>query len=131
MEHQGLEANFTMTTQYLPEKLEFFKNLKIGRKLTIGFGLLVMLMFLSVGMIYLGSNRATTKINRADDLRVPAALTASDAQANLLRMLGDVRGYLALGDPQYRDSYNQSVQAFVSVRGILNDREVMDILKSV
>jgi CHASE3 domain sensor protein len=116
-----------MTTQSSPDKaneqqdstpvskssgLGFFKNLNIGRKLTIGFGILVALMFLSAGVSYLGSGQATTKINRTDDVRVPAALVASRAQANLLRMLADVRGYLALGDRAYRDRYHQSNDSF-------------------
>ncbi len=92
-------------------KTQFFS---IGRKLTFGFGILVLLTFLSVGISYFGSNRATLKINQTDDVRVPTALAASRAQANLLRMLGDVRGYLALGDQQYRLSYHQSVQAFAA-----------------
>lgn len=92
-------------------KTQFFS---IGRKLTIGFGVLVILMFLSAGVSYFGSNQATHKINKTDDVRVPTALAASRAQANLLRMLGDVRGYLALGDQQYRISYHQSVQAFTT-----------------
>ena len=92
-------------------KTQFFS---IGRKLTLGFGLLVILMLLSVGISYFGSNQATQKINKTDDVRVPTALAASRAQANLLRMLGDVRGYLALGDQQYRVSYHQSVQAFTT-----------------
>ncbi|GAK55075.1 two-component sensor histidine kinase [Candidatus Vecturithrix granuli] len=92
-------------------KTQFFS---IGRKLTFGFGVLVVLTFLSAGISYFGSNRATLKINQTDDVRVPTALAASRAQANLLRMLGDVRGYLALGDQQYRRSYHQSVQAFTA-----------------
>ncbi|MDY0092439.1 MAG: HAMP domain-containing protein [Candidatus Vecturithrix sp.] len=92
-------------------KTQFFS---IGRKLTLGFGLLVLLMFLSVGVSYFGSNQATQKINKTVDVRVPTALAASRAQANLLRMLGDVRGYLALGDQQYRLSYHQSVRAFTT-----------------
>ena len=92
-------------------KTQFFS---IGRKLTFGFGVLVVLTFLSAGISYFGSNRATLKINQTDDVRVPTALAASRAQANLLRMLGDVRGYLALGDQQYRLSYHQSVQAFTA-----------------
>jgi CHASE3 domain sensor protein len=92
--------------------VQFFRNLNIGRKLGIGFGILVILTFLSAGVSYLGSGQATTKINRTDDVRVPTALAASRAQANLLRMLADVRGYLALGDPAYRNSYHESAQAF-------------------
>ena len=42
----------------------FFKKLKIGPKLTVGFGILVVLTFLGAAVSYLGSNQATTKINR-------------------------------------------------------------------
>jgi CHASE3 domain sensor protein len=92
--------------------VQFLKNLKIGSKLTIGFGLLVALTFLSAGVSYLFSSQATDKINLTDRARVPTALAAARAQANLLRMLGDVHAYLALGDQEYRDSYHQSEQAF-------------------
>ncbi|MBN1888047.1 MAG: HAMP domain-containing protein [Thermoflexales bacterium] len=96
----------------LRRALSFLTDLKIGPKLAIGFGVLVLLIFISAGVSYLGSQQATTKINRTDDVRVPTALAASRAQANLLRVLADVRGYLALGEWAYRDSYQQSVQAF-------------------
>lgn len=89
-----------------------FKNLKIGAKLTLGFGLLVLLMFVSVGVSYLSSNRAAQNMNRIDEIRVPTALAASRAQANLLRIIGNVRGYLALGDQKYREGYLESSQNF-------------------
>ncbi len=92
--------------------LFLLKDMKIGPKLAIGFGILVALTLLSAGVSYLGSFRATTQINKTDDVRVPVALVASRAQANLLRMLSDGRGYLVLGDQEYRDSYNQSELAF-------------------
>ena len=105
-----------MTQQTFPEDSEkvggLLKNLKIGTKLTLGFGILVILMLLNAGASYQGSNKATIRINQTDDIRVPTALAASRAQANLLRMLGDVRGYLALGDQHYRNSYIQSKYAF-------------------
>ncbi|HOT90210.1 MAG TPA: MCP four helix bundle domain-containing protein [Anaerolineae bacterium] len=91
---------------------KWLKNLKIGSKLTLGFGLLVLLIFVSAGVSYLGSDRATREINRVADVRAPTALDASRAQANLLRMLSDVRGYLALGDQKYRESYVESARAF-------------------
>lgn len=111
-----------MTTQPSPQEksslldhltgMKFFRNLNIGRKLTIGFGILVVLVFLGAGISYLGSGQATQKINVTDDVRVPVALAAAQAQADLLRMQADVRGYLALGDPVYRERYYQSQQSF-------------------
>src|SRR5262249_25669326 len=47
-------------------------------------------------------------INRTTDLRAPSAVASAKAQADLLRMLGDVRGYLALGDEAYRESYEKT-----------------------
>ncbi len=93
-------------------KIGWLNNLKIGRKLTIGFGILVALALLGAGLSYLGSRRATQEISYTDEVRVPTALVASRAQADLLRVQADVQGYLALGDQGFRDSYHQDTQAF-------------------
>lgn len=91
---------------------KLFKNLKIGHKLTFGFGILVILTLLAVGFSYWGSIPATQNIERTNDVRFPIALAASEAQTDLLKMLGDVRGYLALGDNQYRVGYSQDQETF-------------------
>lgn len=93
---------------------KYFNRLKIGGKLTIGFGLLGALTMLVIGLSYLGSYRATLNINRTGEVRVPLALASARAQANLLRMQADVQAYLALGDQTYRESYQQAKQAFES-----------------
>jgi CHASE3 domain sensor protein len=117
MEYQGLEACRTMRTKRtksanLLSRYKLLNNLKIGNKLDTAFGILVTLTLLVVGVSYLGSASATSTINRTDEVSVPAALAASSAQANLLRMLDDVYVYLALGDAGYRDSYAQHSEAF-------------------
>ncbi len=104
--------NSQSTSQEKLLRRSFFADLKIGAKLGLGFGVLVALIFFSAVVSYTSSAQATTRIQKSDDVLVPAALTASQAQADLLRMLSDVRGYLALGDAIYRDSYLQSAQAF-------------------
>jgi CHASE3 domain sensor protein len=93
---------------------QFLKNLNIGVKLIIGFGVLVFIALLVAVFSYLGSTPATETINRTTDVRVPTALASANAQANLLRMRGDMRGYLALGESEYRTSYQQSEQAFAA-----------------
>ncbi len=105
------EAKMAHWVEKLPG-MTWIKDLKIGRKLTLGFGILVLLIFVSAGVSYLGSDRATQEIMRVTDVRAPTALDASRAQADLLRMLADVRGYLALGDQTYRVSYAESARAF-------------------
>lgn len=90
----------------------FFRNLSIGSKLTLGFGLLIGLILLVVSLTYAASETATSTINDTSDVRVPAALVSSRAQANLLQMFADVRGYLALGDRRFITSYRQAEDDF-------------------
>ena len=90
----------------------FLKNLSIGAKLVVGFGILVILTLSVAAFSYLGSRGATTQIDNTGNVRVPTALASARAQANLLKMLGDVRGYLALGQGEFRSEYEQSRLAF-------------------
>lgn len=92
--------------------VRFLKNLSIGTKLNIGFGILVFLTLAGAVTSYVASNQATTSINRTEDVRFPTTLASVQAQTDLLRMLNDVRGYLALGESEFRDRYNQSRLAF-------------------
>jgi hypothetical protein len=73
-------------------------NLKIGTKLSIGFGVLIALMLLGFGLGFLANSRAREEIDRTTDLRAPTALASARAQANLLRTVADLQAYLALGD---------------------------------
>ncbi len=90
----------------------FLRNMSIGGRLTMGFGLLVALTLIVVGFGYWGSIPATENINRTVDVRFPTALVSARAQVDLLRMLGAVRGYLALGESDFRDQYQQSRRNF-------------------
>ena len=87
-------------------------RLNIGRKLTVGFGILVLLTLATIALSALGGNSATREINRTSEVRAPIALAAARAHASLLRMVGDMRGYLALGDKALRDDYLAAQQEF-------------------
>lgn len=91
-------------------------NLSIGVKLTIGFGVLVFLTLAVGGLSYFGSTAATEGIERTANQRVPTALVAVRAQATLLRMISDARGYLALGSQEgeqnFRASYTENERRF-------------------
>lgn len=88
------------------------RDLQISDKLSLGVGVLLVLTFLVVGRSYLGSVYAIFSINRTQDLRMPMALTSADAQASLLSMMSNVRGYLATGESEYRDRYQDARQRF-------------------
>jgi PAS domain S-box-containing protein len=91
---------------------KFLRNLNIGGKLNIGFGLLVAVTLSVVVLGAIGGREATEKINLTEELRLPTAQASAQAQASLLEMLTNVRGYLVLGEPQYQVNYNQAKQIF-------------------
>ncbi len=80
----------------------------IGAKLLLGFGLLVGLTFLVISISYQSEKTATRNIEQTFHVRVPAALASSQAESALLKMLADVRGYLAFGGDKpfrFREDY--------------------------
>lgn len=89
-----------------------FRNLNIDTKLRLGFGVLVLLTLLVVGLIFAASRRATETINLTENAHVPAALASARAQSSLLRMQAAVRGYLAVGDLQNIDDYKKAKETF-------------------
>ncbi len=104
-----------------PQFWQFFSDLKIGTKLTTIFSILVLFTSASVVISYLGSRQATTKIELTVRVRAPLAIRAARAQTNLLQMQADVRGYLALGDEIYRESYNRSNLEFLTALDELDE----------
>ncbi|MCA9971603.1 MAG: HAMP domain-containing protein [Anaerolineales bacterium] len=90
----------------------WLKNQSIGSKLTLGFGVLVVLTLLVAIVSLVASGSATETIQETDEQRFPIALAASRAQADVLRMQSSVRGYLALGDQAFRAEYTQAALSF-------------------
>lgn len=94
-------------------------RMAIGSKLSLGFGILVLLTILGAIWNYLSSTNAMTGINIADEVRAPTALTAIRAEANLLRLQADVRGYLALSSDEYLQDQQRDAGAFQNDLGEL------------
>jgi methyl-accepting chemotaxis protein len=86
--------------------LHLRRRLKIGPKLGIGFGILILLMLVGYGWGIVAGKKATEEINRTTKLRAPLALASGRAQANWLKMEADVQAYLALGDKSYQVNYD-------------------------
>lgn len=104
-----------MTRSFLAAGTHFrgrFRHLSIGKKLAFSFGALVLLTFLAVGRTYLSNARANASIRHAQEVRMPTALTSVSAQANLLRMLADLSGYMVTGESSFRDRYQRNRQNF-------------------
>ncbi|MCB8942384.1 MAG: HAMP domain-containing protein [Ardenticatenaceae bacterium] len=90
----------------------WLKKLNIGPKLSIGFAILVILTLLVIALSTLASRGAARKIGDTNDFSSPTALAAFQAEAELLRMQAGIRGYLALGDVRFRDSYDEARAGF-------------------
>ncbi|HRQ40360.1 MAG TPA: HAMP domain-containing protein [Chloroflexota bacterium] len=97
-----------------PQTFSLFRRIPISRKLTIGFSILVLLTLLVAALSYFSSDDASQKIEDTNQLRVPIALEAAAAESNLLRMLSNTRGYLALGDERFLYDYLAAQIAFES-----------------
>ncbi|EAW38723.1 two-component sensor histidine kinase [Lyngbya sp. PCC 8106] len=112
--HQSSDDHSQLAQSSFTPKLFIYslKNLSIKRKLSIGFGTLVILTFSIVGFNYFGSTQARISIKRTESLRVPTVVSSGNAQANLLRMLSSLHGYLATGKSEFRDQYQLSRQNF-------------------
>ncbi len=103
--------NLSHALTHLPG-MRSFNNLNLGLKLNIGFGILVLLTFLVVGLIFVAGQEATQNINLTQEVRVPATLASTRAQFSLLKMQASVRGYLILSDLQYIDDYYKAKEIF-------------------
>lgn len=94
------------------KEIEAQKQRRTATRRILIIGILLGLTVLIFILGYLGTLPALQTISETDDVRFPTTLASASARTNLIRMLADVRGYLALGEGFYRDSYNQNLQAF-------------------
>ncbi len=98
--------------QALQAAIPILGRLQISTKLTAVFTILVSLTLIVAGISFILSAQATQRIQTTNQVRVPLALESAGAQANLLRMLANTRGYLALGDETFRQDYEVHRVAF-------------------
>ncbi|MEB3231969.1 MAG: hypothetical protein VKJ64_13240, partial [Leptolyngbyaceae bacterium] len=96
----------------LMEWKQQYRNLKIGQKLLVSFGLSVALAFIIIGIFSLNSFQVRDNIATAQMVDVPLALKSAKAQTNLLKMLSSLRGYLATAESEFRNEYQGARQAF-------------------
>lgn len=78
----------------------------------MGLGVLGLLTSIAIAVGLIAGARATANIDLTTERRAPITLASSRAQADMLRMVGAVRGYLALGDQSMRDGYTEASKAF-------------------
>lgn len=109
------EHHTTSTTGKKPEgsTSAFFNHLSIGNRLTIGFGVLVILTLFVTSLSYWSSSQAVEIIDTTHTLHAPTALKSASARANLLKMHDNIHSYLLLGESDYRTDYYRAKQEFI------------------
>ncbi len=90
--------------------LGFIDNLSIGKKLSVGFGfVLLILVLLSLFILFRLSTQATLQ-NRIVEQRMPANIAGHDLVNGINASLAALRGYMILGDDSFRQQRQQAWQ---------------------
>ncbi|MEM0979442.1 MAG: ATP-binding protein [Cyanobacteria bacterium P01_H01_bin.58] len=102
-----------------------YGNLSIDKKLILSFGLLVSITFLVVGTTFVGGLGISYQVAQTRQVHVPTALTGAQAKTDLLKMMSNVRGYLATAESEFRNQYQISRLDFeaeiAAMRTLLNE----------
>lgn len=89
-----------------------FKNISIGHKLAIGFGLLIILTMFNAAVSFLANADAVATITQVKTIQAPAVLVSAHAESDVLRMFADIQGYIIVDDPNILENYRRSEQNF-------------------
>ena len=92
--------------------MQLRQRLKIGPKLVIGFGILILLMVGGFGLGIFASINATKEIDITTKYRAPFTLAASHAQTNWLKLDSYMQGYLAFGTQFYQIRHENTRKDF-------------------
>lgn len=84
----------------------------IGEKLSLGFGVLIGITLLVVGLGFVAGQSATRKIDATEELHEPVLRAATEAQASLLDNQLHLRNYLVWGKGDDAGQYEASRQSF-------------------
>jgi len=88
--------------------MSWYNNLKIGRRLMIGFAAVIALLVINVAAALVMANGGKTMASRIADVRMPTALTSDGIYANLTGSLAAMRGFLLTGNPALRAERTES-----------------------
>ncbi len=80
----------------------WYNDLRIGRRLMIGFAAVIALLMINVGAALVMANGGKTMAGRIADVRMPTALASGGIHASLAGSLAAMRGFLLTGNPALR-----------------------------
>lgn len=96
----------------------------IGRRIYAIVGLVLILLVVVIGLSFFRTTEATATSSRIEDLRSPVAQASSNARANMLTMLINIRGYLSLGETQFITNYEAARDGYLEDIGNLKQLSV-------
>ncbi|MBN1181994.1 MAG: HAMP domain-containing protein [Bacteroidales bacterium] len=99
-----------------------FKNLKIGAKLSIGFGLLIVIVIILGSLAILNMSRISKKSTWLAKEYAPEVEVANKIERNSLLTIYNMRGY---GYTEEKDFLNKSSDYLKNVRTSLNDAKTL------
>ncbi len=94
--------------------------MSIGRKLDIGFGILVIMALVLVAVGHFRVEAATRQIERIARVQLPCIIAATNARAHLLRMAGFLTPHRDLRDQTVSDEYDRENKAFLAALSVLH-----------
>lgn len=78
-----------------------FKNLKIGNKLGVGFGILIVLLIGLGAMAILNMSKVSDSSALLTDEFIPEVTMSNDVESDAFNMLYNIRGYVFTGNTDY------------------------------
>lgn len=97
-----------------------FKDLKLGTKLAIGFGSLIMISVIIGGLAIINMSRVTTESHYLATEYVPEVKIANELRAATNRMMYEMRGY---GFTEEEEFYKKAVKEIETVKASLSEAE--------
>ncbi|MCH8207729.1 MAG: PAS domain S-box protein [Nitrospinae bacterium] len=82
--------------------LTWFRNLKVGAKISLGFLLIILALLVSVLFSIKESTRVKVLTDQVVELRVPTALSSLSLRNGINRSLAALRGWMLLGEDRFK-----------------------------
>ncbi len=95
-----------------------FKNLKLGVKLSIGFGVLILISIVLGSIAVVDMSRISTESSYLDQEYIPIVRIATDLRGAANRVMYQMRGYTYTEDNQY---YKSAINEIAALKKALND----------
>jgi methyl-accepting chemotaxis protein len=93
------------------QKKSFIPNLTIKSKLIAGFTVVTAILAIAVGITVLDAGKQQDTIHLAKEVTVPIAFTAADVEREIVRTQADLHGWMASGNPAYKQDRQVTMQA--------------------